>query len=381
MMQKNLTFPLMMLYFVPWGIQCIIGNFMPVYVASLPFATEKTVGEVVALGAVITMISQVVWTKFADKSKNKNNVLVLSLILLAAFSGLFLIEGITKPILFIFVILFYSCYMTHQPLIETIAYENYSATKHSFAWFRSFASFGYAFIGLLITVLPKDNPKNFFIYSGILAILAVGITKMVPSKNIETIKTVTEKKGIYNKAYILFLVLTFMFYFCSSITATFFPVYYTAKEGIGGSVGIYSLMVSVSTFLEWGIMIVFSKTLEKMKAKHKFFIMGISGIFRSGIIFLVENQYLILLSFLFQGIWYGLLWSSVTPYIKKIVPENCLASAQGAWTVVSAGLATFAGTYAGGIIADVIGLKMLFMIISVVLIFATGLSIVLVKKE
>ena len=87
MMQKNLTFPLMMLYLVPWGIQCIIGNFMPVYVASLPFATEKTVGEVAALGAVITMISQVVWTKFADKSKNKNNVLVLSLILLAKMNG------------------------------------------------------------------------------------------------------------------------------------------------------------------------------------------------------------------------------------------------------------------------------------------------------
>ena len=380
-MQKKLTFSLILLYLVPWGIQCIIGNFMPVYVASLPFATEKTVGEVAALGAVITMISQVVWTKIADKSKSKNNVLALSLILLAIFSGLFLIKGITKPLLYLFVILFYSCYMTHQPLIETISSENYSKTKHSFAWFRSFASFGYALVGLLLTVLPNDKPEKFFIYSSVLAILSVIIAKMVPSKRTEVKKTVKQKEGVYNKKYISFLILTFLFYFCSSITATFLPVYYTAKDGIGGSVGVLSLMISVATFLEWGIMIVFSGVLEKMKAKHKFFIMGISGIFRSGIIFLVENQYLILLCFLFQGIWYGLLWSSVTPYIKKIVPENSLASAQGTWTVVSAGLATFAGTYAGGVIAEAIGLKMLFMIVSVILFFATALSTILVNKE
>jgi len=109
--------------------------------------------------------------------------------------------------------------------------------------------------------------------------------------------------------------------------------------------------------------------------------LAISGIFRSGIIFLVENQYLILFSFLFQGIWYGVLWSSVTPYIKKIVPEKGLTTAQGTWTVVSAGFATFAGSYAGGIIAEAIGLKLLFLVISVILVAAAGLSTLLVKKE
>lgn len=377
-MQKKITFTLILLYFLPWGIQCIIGNFMPVYVASLPFATEKTVGEVAALGAIVTMISQMVWTKFADKAKDKSNVLALSLMLLALFSMLFLIKGITKTLLFVFVILFYSCYMTHQPLVETIASENCGKTKHSFGWFRSFASLGYAVVGLLITVLPNDKPEIFFVYGAILAIASVVISKLISAKGI------SESKGnerIYNKNFIAFLVLTFILYFCSSITVTFFPVYYTAKDGIGGNVGVYSFMVSVATFLEWGIMIIFAKPLEKISAKSKFLILVISGIFRSGIIFLVENQYLILFSFLFQGIWYGVLWSSVTPYIKKIVPEKGLASAQGTWTVVSAGFATFVGTYAGGIIAEAIGLKLLFLVVSVILVAAAGLSVLLVKKE
>lgn len=380
-MQKKLTFTLILLYLLPWGIQCIISNFMPVYVASLPFATEKTVGEVAALGAIVTMVSQMIWTKIADKSKNKSNILALSLILLAAFSMLFLIKGITKPILFAFVILFYSCYMTHQPLIDTITSENCGNTTHSFGWFRSFASLGYALVGLLLTVLPNDKPERFFIYSAILAIFSAVTSKLIPAKNVSGKKISEHNEKIYNKRFVSFLILTFMLYFCSSITVTFFPVYYTAKDGIGGNVGVYSFMISVATFLEWGIMIVFAKILEKTKAIYKFFILAISGIFRNGIIFLVENQYLILFSFLFQGIWYGLLWSSVTPYIKKIVPEKGLASAQGTWTVVSAGLATFAGSYFGGIIAEAIGLKLLFMVVSVILIIVAGLSTVLIKNE
>ena len=86
MKNKRITFALIALYFLPWGIQYLINNFMSVYVASLPFATEKTVGEVIGLGAIITCISQTVWPYFAGKAKNKSNVLCLSLVLLAGIS-------------------------------------------------------------------------------------------------------------------------------------------------------------------------------------------------------------------------------------------------------------------------------------------------------
>ena len=377
-MRKNLGISLILLYMIPWGIQCIIGNFMPIYVASLPFATEKTVGEVTALGSVVIMLSQLVWTKIADRSKNKNNVLALSLVLLAAFAGLFLIKGITKPLLFIFVILFFSCYMTHSSLIDIVVAENCHKTKHSFGWFRSFASFGYAFVGLLITFLPNDNPKYFFIYCIILSLLSAVISKGIPSQKIQTVTKKSNEK-IYNKDLISFLILTFLLYFCSSILVSFFPVYYT--KDIGGSVGILSLMISIATFWEWGIMMFFAKPLEKMSPRLKFFIMAISGVFKTGAVFVFENEYLILISYLFQGIWYGILWSSVTPYIKSIVPEKGFASAQGLWIVVASGLATFVGSYTGGVIGEAIGLKMLFGIVTVLLIIISGLSLLLVKKE
>ena len=128
-MSRRLPVFLTALYLLPWGIQCLVNNFIPVYVASLPFATAQTVGDVVGLGAVITVFSQLLWSFFAGKAKNKSNVLALSLLLLGIFSLLFLIKGITKPLLFLFVTLFYSSYMAHQPLIDTIAPKSRSPSR------------------------------------------------------------------------------------------------------------------------------------------------------------------------------------------------------------------------------------------------------------
>ena len=50
------------------------------------------------------------------------------------------------------------------------------------------------------------------------------------------------------------------------------------------------------------------------------------------------------------------------------MPESGLASAQGIWTVVSSGIATFAGSFAGEIIAELLGLKNLFIIVTIILI-------------
>lgn len=160
MKSKRITLALIVLYFLPWGIQYLINNFMSVYVASLPFATEKTVGEVIGLGAIITCISQTVWPYFAGKAKNKSNVLCLSLMLLAGISLLFLNGAMTKPVLLVCVVLFYSCFMVHQPLIDTICSEIYQKTDFKFGFFRSFASLGYGIVGVVLMFLRRMRTRN-----------------------------------------------------------------------------------------------------------------------------------------------------------------------------------------------------------------------------
>lgn len=161
---KNITPVLVILYLLPWGIQCLVNTFMPIYVASLPYGDATCVSQVIAVGAVITVISQLIWSKWADHSKNKSDILCLSLVLLGGVSLVFLKPDISKIMLMVIVILFYSAYLPHQPIIDTIVSEKYMQTNHSFGWYRSFASFGFAAMGIVYAFLPGRTANSFFIY-------------------------------------------------------------------------------------------------------------------------------------------------------------------------------------------------------------------------
>ncbi len=380
MNSKRVTFSLLGMYLLPWGIQYLVNNFMSVYVASFPFSTEKTVGEILGIGALVTCLSQTVWSYVAGKARNKANVLCLALILLTVFSLLFLNGAMTKTLLYISVILFYSCFMAHQPLIDTICSEIHQQTKNSFGFFRSFASLGYALMGFVLVVLPHEKPTAFFAYSAILAALSAVLSKMVRAPRVQNIPE-DKNKNIFNSAYINFLIYTFvLFVGCSGITA-FFAVYFTSPEGLGGDLGMFSLVLGIGAFVEWLVVMFYSRISQNVKAKYTFFIIAFAGIFRSLFIYIAHVPGVAALSMAFSCIWYGLLWASVTPYIKRIVPAEGNALAQGVWTVVSSGAATFVGSYVSGVYAESFGQRSLFLAISILMGVLALLTPVLIEKE
>ena len=185
-MQKRLTGILILLYTLPWGLQCIVNNFMSVYVASLPFSTEQTVGSVMAFGSAVIMLSQLVWARIASRSANKFRILTMSLLLIVLFSLPFLYIKMNLPLLYIAVFLFYFCFMVHQPLLDSITAENTDKLVLSFGAIRSFASFGFALAGLILGVVGFKSAKDIFYYVAIIAGVSAIISMAAPKETIIT---------------------------------------------------------------------------------------------------------------------------------------------------------------------------------------------------
>ncbi|MBO5755693.1 MAG: MFS transporter [Clostridia bacterium] len=365
-MSRRLPVFLTALYLLPWGIQCLVNNFIPVYVASLPFATAQTVGDVVGLGAVITVFSQLLWSFFAGKAKNKSNVLALSLLLLGIFSLLFLIKGITKPLLFLFVTLFYSSYMAHQPLIDTIVSENYAKTRFSFGFYRSFASLGYALMAILLALLPNGDTSLFFLYAAILAAVSLVLAKTVPCTSV-TVTENTRSSRIFSRRYICFLVYTLILFFCSSAFSAFFSVYYTSAEYLGGDISSFSILVSVSALAEWLLVMLFAKINRRIGPTLTFLFVPLSGVFRAFTVYIAATPATAALSFIGCALWFGILWSAVTPYITSIVSAEDNAFAHGVWSVVSSGLGGFTGSFVSGRLVESLDMKTLFLLLTAIL--------------
>ncbi len=367
MNKRKTTLALSFLYLLPWGIQFLVANFMSVFVASQPFGTEKMVGYVISFGSVITMITQLVWAKIADRSKNKCRVLMVSLVLMGVFALLFIPKGMTVARLFVLVFLFYSCYMVHQPLIDSIAVENDDNLTMPFGKIRSFASLGYALTGFVFGFLSEGSVNSMFFYVAVLAFVSAVITLMMPVTGRAARSSTQEDvgfKNVVNKNFVLFLIYSFILFMGNTMLSAFIPVYYT--DGLGGSEGFYSIMFSVSTLAEWALMFALGKVISRMSPKQVFFIIAISGALKSLSFHVITDAYVVLLIALtFNSFLFAALWASATPYLKKIIPAEHLTVAQGAWTVVSSGIAPAVGAFIGGYIAEGLGLKNLFLVIAI----------------
>ena len=373
-MQKRFTGALILLYTLPWGLQCLVQNFMSVYVASLPFATEQTVGNVMAFGSAVIMISQLVWSRIAYRSRSKFSILSLSFFLLALFSLPFLFAKMNLLLLYLFVFLFYFCFMVHQPLIDSIATESADKLTLSFGSIRSFSTFGYALAGLILGVVGYTSSTDIFYYIVVLAALSAVISMIAPK---EAPQKKQEKEpfrfaGLFNKRYVLFLLYTFLLYAVSSVNVVFFPVYYT--DVLGGDIKHLSIMISVECFLEWGMMLIFGAKIAKTSPRKIFLMIAFAAAFRCFAVWFTANPYLILLTYFGSVVWFGLQWSSVAPYICQIVPTDCNMTAQSIWTLASSGLGATAGSLIGGVIAQYLSIRSLFLIATLLMLLLAAFS-------
>ena len=67
----GITASIMLLYLIQWGAQYIGYNYLPIYIDSLPFATNSTTGLAIAVGAATTICVQPFWGRLGDHAKTK----------------------------------------------------------------------------------------------------------------------------------------------------------------------------------------------------------------------------------------------------------------------------------------------------------------------
>lgn len=376
-MNRN-TIILCFLYLVPFGIQCLVNNFVPVYLAELPFTNEHIIGYIMAFASVVTIVSQMVWARIADKSKNKNFVLMWSLIGVTAFALMFTLKNVSLLTVCILVFLFYSCYMVHQTLIDTIAVEQEKKLKVPFSAVRSFASLGYALAGIIFGLAGQQSASSIFYFIAFLGLLSVFLAIAMPKADVIPQKEKESNDFKAGKSYVLFLAYTFMLFIGTSMTSTFFPVYYSTV--LNGDLDFLSFVIGIAAIPEWLLMFVIGRWISKISPKFQFAIVALSGCLVCAIFHFVTNIYVIMAGYIFQAVLFAFLWSSTTPYIAKIVPIKNLTVAQGAWTLCSSGIANAVGSFAGGIISGNFGLRNLFLFLTLWLLALTVLCCVLFPK-
>lgn len=138
-----------------------------------------------------------------------------------------------------------------------------------------------------------------------------------------------------------------------------------------------------STLLGWAIFIasvseVFflfkgDKIIEKLGIRNTLLGAAIIAVIRWLLLGVVSNIYIILVMQVLHGFIYIVLSYSMANYINKEVPKELKASGQTLNSVITAGFSKLIGNIGGGMLSDVIGIRQVFLLGSLIILFSIAI--------
>ncbi|MDR3121400.1 MAG: MFS transporter, partial [Clostridiales bacterium] len=153
----------------------------------------------------------------------------------------------------------------------------------------------------------------------------------------------------------------FMFVSCQN---TYFSVYYATERGMNAGIGMYGLFFALSISGEALVMILGHKLFSRLNVYTVFSVIPLAGSLRALIVYLAPNPYIMMVSAVFHGLMFGLLWMHAAPYIGRIVPNEMRATGQASWSVMVSGLGPVIGSTLGGLLTNFIDIRGVFLFVS-----------------
>ncbi len=366
-----ITALMMMLYAFSNGIQYIGYNHIPLFISSQSFANDSTIGYATAIGAVSTIVAQLFWGRISDRSRSKNVVLVIALLGMSLTALFFWQDMPSARFLYLVMPLFYFFFLAPQSMSDTICIENIEKTGKPFAFVRSAAPIFSTSLAFLMIVVPTISVKAMIVIYTICPLIAIVPALLLPRTeghsrrgSVHTGENSSMLVLFKNKKMLLLLAFGLFGFTFGNIPTTYFSVYYSTARGLNAGNGMLGLFFVVSIAIESAVLILGGRFIKRFSP---FTILGyllILNAVRMFLIYAIQNPYLMLITAVFQSLWFGLIFSTATPLINSIVAPEHRATGQSLWVLTAFGLSQILGNLLAGVLADVLSLRQIFLVAS-----------------
>ncbi len=347
-------FGLFVLYILFFGASAFHGIFLPVYLDYLKF-NKSTIGIILSMSYLITIVSQPLWGIICDRAKFKNHILI---ILLFSSAIIFILIPLYSTFwyLLIAISLFAFFERSIRPISDTIALECIENTKWKFNHVIFAGTIGYAIISIFAGKIIAGNMNNLFIFYFLFNICALIVSFIIPK--VEGHQRKNNKKIFFNifhnKELTSLLLFSLLIHMINGYLNSFFSIYF---KQTGADYTLLGIATCIATLSELIFLFLADKILYKVGIKVTLICSAIITGIRCITLHFLSNMYLILMSQLMHGFTFVVLIISLSTYINKSVPKEFKAFGQTLNILIGIGIAPMIGTFVGGKLSDIIGIK------------------------
>lgn len=353
----------------------VITNFAAVFLAGRG-CTTKEIGFVTSISALVSCVLSQLFGTLADKSDHvplKYYLIVIMSVCTASFLGLQFLPHSVLPTMMFYITAF-SLQSALSPLITSLCLQfTNNGYDLNFGFARSIGSLGYALMALVmgkVTELMESEiivPIFISIYM-LLIIFLIFFPVPVKDDHAHVIagnaliqeKPSTMKEFIHRYKRFIVLNLSFvLFWFMNNLLGTY--MIYFVKE-LGGSTSDVGLTLFVMAFSEIPAVMFGSNIMARIGSVKMLRIAMFGGLLKAVLFFLAGSLNFWIWLNVTHLLMSGFYQVSAVYYVYSIVGKKDLVKGQTLMAVATSGICPMISNYLGGVMIDVLPLRMILFI-------------------
>lgn len=346
----------------------IFAAFLPVYLSTKGY-NQTAIGTLLAVGPVVTVMAQPAWGVASDKSRYKNNVLLL-ITLGTAFTVLLYNFSAAFPFLVIVTAVFTTFSSGITPVADTIILDHLEKKQRSFGPVRMGGTIGYAVMAIIAGYFAQKNIKFIFILYAVVVGFSLLFTARLPKVKgyYREIKSKVSIIQLFkNRGLVLFLVFNLIISIISCFYSNFFPIYY---KQTGADNVLLGWATFIATISEIPFLIFADRILNKIGTRNCLALSAAISAIRWISLYLITNVYINLVLQILHGLNFIVFNYSMVTYINKEAPKEFKTTAQAIYTLSVMGIARIVGGLLGGYLSDCFGIRQIFLLNTMITIAA-----------
>jgi len=360
-------------YFIHFMNIAALFPFLNLYLRSIGLSGTQ-IGIITSVGLLMMTISQPIWGLISDVLGTRKRILQLNLSLSLVFGIMITL----KEDFFSLLIVLALFYLVRSPLmriVDTIALTQ-NDEGDTYGRVRLWGSLGFALAVVLVgNILRHTSLKNFSYIFAVLVAFSLLVSFHRPSEAKRTRQRGLVKRNlislIRNRAFLLFLIFSFLVGLSAAIHSAFFSIYFAQ---IGAGEGLIGVSWGIAALSEVAVFFYSQRLLRKFSSVKLLSFGALLYGIRWILYAVLSNPLLILLVQATQGISFALFYFSGITFVSQVAPSELQVTGQGIFgAVFTFGLSGIVGSLLGGLIFDVLGVSVMYGIAGLISILAAFL--------
>ena len=343
---------LFLTYFIFYCGHAVYNTYGTVFLSQNGFS-QSVIGIMSSDATLVLVLIQPLWGVISDKSKNKNRIAGL-LIVLCGISGLavYLMKELWWIALCTMsVAVFFSPAITLQ---DNCTLEMTEGTRWNFGNIRLGGTLGYLACAAVMGLIIRDYSQIYWWIA--LFFIPAGLMLMCMRRHVGGHRHKEEKvhyRVLLQNRPLVWLIVFNIIYFIANTFSRYYTVYYSAT--LGATPFMLSMTTMVSGLAEIPFFWYAGKIQKKLGIERYLIMAALSLIVKHILLCFVTNPWLVILVHALNGCGFSTFNFCILNYINENVPKSMRATSQSLNSILSTVFASILFAPVAGVCADFLG--------------------------